>query len=373
MSEQPFGAELEGMIAGKTSICEITQDRLRYRGYAIEDLADHCCFEEVAHLLIYEALPTSAQLAQFREMLATFRPLPAEVLDALRMIPTNVATTDVLRTAVSMCGHFDPVQGDSPDDLRRRAVWLISVVASITTARSRIARHEMPLEPKAGLSHAAQILYRIQGEVPTERAERLLDLLLILYAEHGYNAGTFTNRVIGSTRSDQVSAVVGAIGALKGTLHGGAAEQVMGMLQQFDGAEQASRWAEEVLAKAEETMGFGHPIYRQNDHRAAILETRMRELADEKRLTRWLDIYDAIKTSMLNRQKPLHPNLDYPCGVAYFLMGLPPALSAPLIVASRVAGWSAHYIEQHARDRIIRPLSRYVGPGEREVVSIERR
>lgn len=373
MSEQPFSPGLEGVIAGETSVCEVTQEGLRYRGYAIEGLADKCCFEEVAHLLIYGALPTSAQLAQFREMLATFRQLPHEVSELLHTIPTNVSLMDVLRTSVSMCGHFDPVSGDTPDDVRRRAVWLTAVIASIITARLCFVYRKPPLEPKAGLSHAAQILYQVQGEVPPERTEKLLDLVLILYAEHGYNTGTFANRVICSTKSDQVSAVVGAIGSVKGRLHGGGAEQALAMLERFENAAQASHWVQDALERKEAIVGFGHRIHWQGDPRAVILEAEMRKLAQEKNMNRLVEIYDAIKTSLANQEDPICPTVDYPCGLTYHLMGLPPELYAPLSVSSRVTGWSAHYLEQQTNDRLIRPLSRYIGPVEREVSPIERR
>lgn len=367
MNPETINAGLDGVCAGDTGVCQVTSRGLRYRGYAIEDLVEHCCFEEVAHLLIYESLPTSAQLALFRERLASFRALPPEVRDMLRIIPTNIPLMDVLRTAVSACGHFDPVEGDAPDDLRREALWLMAVIASIITTRFRIVQRQLPLEPKPGLSHAAQLLYQIQGEVPTPEIEKLLDTILILYAEHEYSTSTFAARVIASAGSDQVSAVVGAIAALKGPLHGGAGGRALAVLRGFENAAQASRWVTGALAAGEKIKGFGHRVYKQGDPRAAVLEPRMRNLAEQKGLNHLLEIYDAIKAPPAAGHPPLYPNVDFPCGLTYHLIGLPLDLYAPFSAASRVAGWAAHYAEQHARNRLIRPVSRYVGPAERAV------
>ena len=369
MSETPPS----GGLAGETSVSEVAEDRLCYRGYAIGDLAATCHFEEVAHLLIYGALPTSAQLAQFREMLATFRTLPGEVRDALRTIPTNLPIMEVLRTAVSMSGHFDPVEGEQPDDLRRRAVWLTAIVATVIAARTRIVQHKLPLDPKPGLSHAAQILYQIRGEVPPEPSARLLDLALVLYAEHGFNAATFTNRIICSTASDQVSAVVGAIGSVKGRLLGGGAAEVMEMLRGFESSEQAVRELERSSATERGVCGFGHQIYRADDPRVALLESALRESAVAAGKSSGLEVYDAVKEHLAGGDRPLWPNVDYPFGLTCHFLGLPPRLCAPLTVASRVTGWSAHYLEQRSHPTIIRPRSRYIGPAVREIVPLARR
>jgi len=283
------------------------------------------------------------------------------------LIPKDAPMMDVLRTGVSMAGHFDPVT--DPDALQERAVWLTAQIGAIISARFRLLNGKEPVEQKDGLSHAAQILYQAQGEAPDELSSHLLDLTLILYAEHEFNASTFTARVICSTMSDMVSAIVGAIGALKGPLHGGANEAAMEMLEQFKTADEAKAWIADALANKKKVMGFGHRVYKNGDHRAHILERELRKLAEKKGQQEWMAIYDAIKDPMVNDKK-IYPNVDYPCGLTYFLLGLPLDLYTPLFVASRVTGWAAHFIEQAGNNRIYRPLSKYVGAPETAVTPI---
>lgn len=349
---------LEGVIAGDTAVACVDQGVLLYRGYPIEELAEKATFEEVAYLLLHDDLPTKQQLDSFTRELDSFRELPKPVVDALRLIPNRIPMMDVLRSMVSMTGHFDPIA--DPDDNRRRAIWLTAQIGGIIAARYRLLNGQEPLPAKPGLSHAAQILYQSQGTEPDALSAKLLDLTLVLYAEHEFNASTFTARVICSTMSDLVSAVVGAIGALKGPLHGGANEAAMDMLKQFKSAEEARTWIADALANKKKVMGFGHRVYKNGDHRAHILERELRKLAQAKGQQKWMDIYDAIKDPMVN-EKRIFPNVDYPCGLTYYLLGLPLDLYTPLFVASRVTGWSAHFIEQAANNRIYRPLSRYVG------------
>lgn len=372
MSEEIYRAGLEGVIAGETAVGCVDQGKLLYRGYPIEDLAEHATFEEVAHLLLYSELPDALQLQVIQGAFETYQPLATPVVEALRLIPRETPMMDVLRTVVSFAGHFDPVHGEEPEQLRQRAVWLTAQVAGIIAARYRLLRGEEPLDPRCGLSHAAQILYLTQGEAPDALSAHLLDLTLVLYAEHEFNASTFTARVIASTLSDVTSAIVGAIGALKGPLHGGANEEAMRMLQRFESAGEASTWVHEALARKEKVMGFGHRVYKHGDHRARILERELRKLAESRGAQHWMAIYDAIKDPMVNEKK-IYPNVDYPCGLVYHLLGLPLDLYTPLFVAARVTGWCAHYIEQHLSNRIYRPLSRYVGPSERAVPTLQER
>jgi 2-methylcitrate synthase/citrate synthase II len=369
MSDPTYSPGLEGVVAGETEVSCVDQGKLLYRGYPIEDLAEHATFEEVAHLLLYGELPDEMQLHVIQAAFETYQPLARPVVDALHLIPEHVPMMDVLRTMVSFAGHFDPVQGDEPEQLRQRAVWLTAQVAGIIAARYRLLHGQEPLTPRCGLSHAAQLLYLAHGEAPDELSARLLDLTLVLYAEHEFNASTFTARVIGSTLSDMTSAVVGAIGALKGPLHGGANEKSMEMLMRFQNADEASEWIHSALEHKQKVMGFGHRVYKHGDHRARILERELRRLAEQKGAQNWMAIYDAIKDPMVNEKK-IMPNVDYPCGLVYFLLGLPLDLYTPLFVASRVTGWCAHYIEQRADNRIYRPLSQYTGPAERAVPPI---
>lgn len=373
MTMEAVKAGLEGVVVGDTAICCVDQGQLLYRGYPIAELAEKCNFGEVAHLLIYGELPNRSQLEVFREQLAEFHGLRAEVLNTLRMIPPDVPMMSVLRTCISMASHFDPVQGQQVESLRRRAIWLLAVASDIVAARFRLASGKEPIPPKPGLDHAEQMLYMFHGKNPDALSARLLDLTLVLYAEHDFNASTFTSRVVASTASDMTSCTVSAIGALKGPLHGGANEEAINLILKFKSPAEASAWVKDALARKEKVMGFGHRVYKHGDHRAVILEREMRKLAEVKGRQDLVAIYDAIKNPIVNKENPIYPNVDYPCGVVYYLMGLPPDLYTPLFACSRIAGWCAHYIEQIQNNRIYRPLSHYIGPPLRSVPPIEKR
>ena len=364
---------LEGVIAGDTSLCCVEQGELLYRGYKIAELAEKVVFGEIAYLLLYGKLPTQAELADLRAMLQRFHGLPRPVVEAIREIPAGVSMMDVLRTGVSMAGHFDPIQGDDLDALRRRSVWLMAVATDVVAARFRFLQGKQPVPAKAGMTHAATLLYMCHGDEPDELSARLLDLTMTLYAEHDFNASTFACRVIGSTGSDLVSSVVGAIGALKGPLHGGANEASMELIARFKTAAEADRWVRDALARKEKVMGFGHRVYKTGDHRAHILEREMRKLAELKGRQDLVAVYDAIKNPIVNKPKPIYPNVDFPCGLTYYLLGLPIDLYTPLFVCARVTGWCAHFMEQMHNNRIYRPLSRYVGPGYRPVPAMDER
>ncbi len=364
---------LEGVVAGDTNICCVDQGTLLYRGYSISDLAESVSFEEIAYLLIYESLPTKSQLASFTDLLMGYHGLPTPVVDAIRAMPKNVPMMDVLRSGLSLAGHFDPVSGSDVDALRKRSVWLMAMAGDIVAVRFRLLNGHEPVAVKPGLSHAGQILYGCHGVDPDETATRLLDLTLILYAEHDFNASTFTARVICSTQSDMVSSIVGAVGALKGPLHGGANERAMELLSRFKTAQEADAWVQDALARKERVMGFGHRVYKNGDHRAHILEKEMRTLAQQKNRQDLVDIYDAIKNPIVNKERPIYPNVDYPCGLTYYLLDLPLDLYTPLFVCSRVTGWCAHFIEQSQNNRIYRPLSHYTGPANRPVPAIDQR
>jgi 2-methylcitrate synthase/citrate synthase II len=364
---------LEGVVAGDTAVGCVDQGKLLYRGYPIAELAEKTCFEEVAHLLIHGELPNGSELSNFREQIFAFHGLPIAVVDAIRAMPKDVPMMDVLRTGVSMAAHFVPDVGQGSDELRRRSVWLLAATADIVAARFRCMDGRDPVPAKKGLSHGAQVLFMCHGEEPTATSAKLLDLTLVLYAEHEFNASTFTARVIASTKSDMISAVVGAIGALKGPLHGGANERAMELISRFSTADQASAWVNDALARKKKVMGFGHRVYKNGDHRAHILEEQMRILAAEKGREDLVAVYDAIKNPIVNKERPIYPNVDFPCGLTYYLMDLPLDLYTPLFVCSRMAGWCAHVIEQTEDNRLYRPLSHYTGPAERSVEPITHR
>jgi citrate synthase len=374
MSEtlEAYHPGLDGVIAGETAICCVDQGRLLYRGYDIADLARHASFEECAFLLLHGELPTPAELTLFREQIDGERELPGAVVDVLRAIPRQAPMMDVLRTGVSLCGNFSSAKSQGRCSLLTRAVRVLAAVPSLIAARLRVLDGQWPLELKPGLSHAGQFIHLAFGREPTELEERVLNLTLVLYAEHEFNASTFAARVCTSTLSGLHSSVVAAIGTLKGPLHGGANEAALQLIQQFESAAEARRWVAEARARKEKIMGFGHRVYRNGDHRAFILEPYVDELA-RTRDEHWrAEVYHAIKQTVWE-QKQLHPNVDYPCGLVYYFLGFPPDIFTPLFVMARVAGWCAHIIEQHQNNRLIRPRSRYVGPPPRPYVPLPER
>ena len=358
---------LDGVIAGETAVSCVEQGQLLYRGYDVTQLAERATFEEVAYLLLHAALPTRAQLERFRALVDGNRALPAPVLDALAAIPPKTDMMDVLRTGLSLAAHFAPAE----DELHS-AARLVGIVPSLIAARLRLLEKQTLLSPKEGLSHAAQFYWLAFGKPPTELEERILNLTLILYAEHEFNASTFAARVITSTQSDLYSAVVGAVGALKGPLHGGANEEACRLITRFQSAEEAHAWVLDSLGRKQLIMGFGHRVYKNGDHRARILERETEKLATARGATWRMDVYRAIKDTVWD-QKQLHINLDFPCGLAYFLLDLPIGIYTPLFVASRVTGWCAHILEQRASNRLIRPRSQYIGPALRPFVPLDER
>lgn len=363
---------LEGIIAGESAVSTVLQESLAYRGYTIEQLAEHSDFVETAYLLLHGELPTASQLDAYTKQLDGYRELPGPVVDTIRAMPKNVSMMDVLRTAVSMCGHFDPTEGDDRDALIQRSTFLLAVAPGIVATRLRLLNGKDPLGPKAGLSNAAQFLYQCFGREPSEIHTKLLNLTLVLYAEHGFNASTFCSRVCTSTMSDMVSAVVAGIGTLKGPLHGGANEEAMKLINRFKSAEEAKAWTEDAITNKVKIMGFGHRVYKHGDHRARILEGYLADLAKERNEQWRVDVYHAIKDTVWDRKK-IYPNVDYPCGLVYFFMDLPIDIYTPIFVLSRISGWCAHIMEQYLNNRILRPRAKYVGPEIRDYVAIGER
>ncbi len=363
---------LEGVIAGETAVSAVQQDSLAYRGYPIDQLADHASFEEVAYLLLHDSLPTRDQLSHFTRYVDDHRRLPPQVIDVIRNIPRHVQGMDMLRTAVSMRAHFDIKEDAKLGKLRSEAAVILAVIPTMIAARMRLLEGKPLIDPKPGLSHAAQFYHLAFGRTPTPLDEKILNLTFILYAEHEFNASTFAARVCASTLSDQWSSIVAAIGTLKGPLHGGANEEVVKMLEPLKSVDQARAFVEDSFKNKKLIMGFGHRVYKTGDHRARILEKHVDELGRMKNERTRVDIWHLVKKMVLDA-KGLYPNLDYPCGMVYYFMGLPVDIYTPLFVASRVTGWCAHYIEQHEHNRIIRPRSRYTGPANRDYTPLDRR
>jgi 2-methylcitrate synthase/citrate synthase II len=372
MAEEIFSPGLEGVIAGESAISTVTGG-LQYRGYSIEDLARSATFEEVAYLLLYGELPSAEQLDDFQKRLSSAAEVAPAIIDTLRRIPPTVDSMDVLRSSCSLLSHWDPERDDNSHDANlRKAERLLAQLPIVMAARHRLKQGKEPVAPESGRSLAANTLWMLFRADPPARHVRAMDVTLILYAEHEYNASTFTARVIVSTLSDLHSAVTGAIGALKGPLHGGANEHVLDVLRAVGKKENAEPWVRAALARKEKIMGFGHRVYKDGDPRAAYLKTLCGELAAETGNETMEEISEVIER-VVREEKKLPPNLDWPTGRLYHYLGLPIELYTPLFVISRVAGWSAHVIEQLDNNRLIRPRGRYTGPAKREWVPISER
>jgi citrate synthase len=371
-SQEIYSPGLEGVVAGETAVSTISGG-LSYRGYPVEELAEAATFEEVAYLILHGELPNRAQLAGFHDRILAAAGLEPRIVDILRTIPPAAPFMDVMRTGASLLAHWDPDTGDNGHDANlRKAERLAGQLATVMAARFRLLAGKDPIAPDPRRSLAGNILWMLRGEAPSERAEKAMDVSLILYAEHEFNASTFTARVIVSTMSDLHSAITGAIGALKGPLHGGANERVLEVLQSVGSAANAEPWIRDALARKVRIMGFGHRVYKQGDPRAVYLKKLCGELARETGHQDMEQMAEVIER-IVREEKGLPPNLDWPSARLYHYLNLPVDLYTPLFVVSRVVGWSAHVIEQLDNNRLIRPRSRYVGPPRRNWRPIEQR
>lgn len=370
---ETYSPGLEGVIAGETSISSIGEAGLAYRGYPIRELAEQCSFEEVAYLLLYGSLPGRASLEALRHELEAHRGLDPALAELVRRIPTSALPMDALRSAVSLQSHFDPEAGDpTPEANQRKAVRLLAQLPALLGEWDRARQGRPDLPPFTGEGHAAYLLYQLTGKEPDSEAARVFDVSLILYAEHEFNASTFAARVTVSTLSDLHSGIVSGIGTLKGPLHGGANEAAMQMLLEIDSPDRAETWVRERLARKERIMGFGHRVVRQGDVRARILHDTGAALARKRGDTRWLEIAERVQ-AVVEREKGLKPNVDFPCAWVYALLGVPVDYYTPVFVAARTAGWSAHMLEQLAHNRLIRPRGLYVGEERRSVPPLDER
>jgi 2-methylcitrate synthase/citrate synthase II len=355
---------LAGISAGQTTICALEQDQLLYRGYEIHDLAENATFEEVAHVILVGHKASADELAAFKRELAMLRPIPDGLKHILREIAPFAEPMDILRTGVSYLGHYDPEEEmhEGVPELHM-AKRLVAQIPTIIGYSQMVRDRKDPVDPDPDLDHAANLLWCMTGEKPSELYAKVMDVSLILYAEHEFNASTFAARVIAGTMSDLYSAVTGAIGALKGPLHGGANEAAMRMLQEVGTIENVRSFMDSAFAEKRKIMGFGHRVYKNGDHRAPILNGWGRKIAEQigEDAVRLFDMGAAVEKIMLE-EKGIFANVDFPCGMTYYTMGIPVPQYTPIFVASRVTGWCAHIMEQHANNRLIRPLSEYVGP-----------
>ncbi len=360
---------LAGVVADSTAISKVDPDSnsLLYRGYPVQELAAHCSFEEVAHLLWHGELPTPAELADLEAAERGARALAPQVRAAIDLVPTSAHPMDVLRTAVSVLGACDPAaEDDSPAADLAKSVRLLAQVPAVIAYDQRRRHGLAEVEARTDLGFAESFLHLTFGEVPDDVVVDAFRVSLVLYAEHSFNASTFTARVVTSTLSDLHSAVVGAIGALKGPLHGGANEAVMHTFAEVGEADRAESWLREALAAKRKIMGFGHRVYKHGDSRVPTMKAALDRLITHYDRPDLGELYDRLERAM-HEEKGIEPNLDYPSGPAYHLMGFDTATFTPIFVAARIAGWTAHVLEQRASNSLIRPLSAYHGPAERHL------
>lgn len=360
----PTAEGLEGVIVAESEISFVDGQagKLVYRGYAIEDLAEHSTFEETSTLLLDGALPAQADLDAFAGRLVGERVLDDRALDLLHEVPGDAEPMAVLRTAVSALGQYDPDAGDNaPEPTRRKAIRLIAQFPTIVAAFDRLRNGEEPVAPRDDLSHAANFLYMLTGEEPDPDDARVLDVCLILHAEHGMNASTFSARVTAATLSDLHSAITSAIGTLKGPLHGGANQEVMRMLLDIEerGVSPAD-YVREKLERKEKIMGFGHRVYKTMDPRAPILRRFSKDLTERAGTPQWYEMSEEILAAM-TAEKALNPNVDFFSASTYYALGIAVDLFTPIFAIARVIGWCAHVEAQYAHNRLIRPRAKYVG------------
>ncbi|MDA8205018.1 MAG: citrate synthase [Thermaerobacter sp.] len=375
MAVEGFKAGLEDVVANTSEICFIDghEGRLVFRGYNVADLAETTSFEEVVYLLWKGDLPNRAQLEELRKELADSSTLTEPVLDLLRSLPHDADPMDVLRSAVSLAGIYDPDGGSMTAEANhRKAVRLVAQVPGIVAAFDRLRHGKEPVKPEPSLGLAANFLYMLHGEKPKELHARVFNTALILHADHELNASTFSARVTAGTLSDIYSAITSAVGTLKGPLHGGANEQVMHMLDKIGTVENAKPWIAEALARKEKIMGFGHRVYRTEDPRAIILRRLSKEVGDDAGDLHWYEMLNQIREAIMGSKK-LYPNVDFYSGSVYSQMGIPTDLFTPVFAVSRVSGWTAHVLEQYQNNRLIRPRAEYTGATHREFTPIERR
>lgn len=359
------GKGLEGVIAASSGICWIDGEAgvLSYRGIDIHDLAENSTFEETTYLLWNGILPNRLQLREFQSQLARSRELDRRIVDMLRSFPASATPMEVLRTTVSALSFYDADEKDNSHDANvRKAYNLTAQIAMIVAVYDRLRKGKEIVPPDRSLSHAANFLWMLRGEKPSQTAARTLDIALVLHADHELNASTFAARVIAATLSDIHSAITGAIGALKGPLHGGANENVMRMLLAIEkqGADPVE-YVKGMLAAKQKVSGFGHRVYKTEDPRATHLRRMSEQLGKDAGNTRWFDMSRAIEL-YVNREKRLNANVDFYSASTYATLGIDIDLYTPIFAMSRIAGWAAHVIEQLDDNRLIRPRAEYVGP-----------
>lgn len=370
-----FSKGLEGVVAAQTSLSLVDgiNSQLYYRGMKVGDLATKSSFEETTYLLWYGKLPTSLELKTFSKLLASYRKVPAEILQLIKKFPKKAHPMASLRTAVSAMAFYDKTADDlSQEALKKKAFSLTAAFPTILAALYRIRLGKSPIAPNLKLSHAANYLYMMTGKKPSAEMERALDAYLILLADHGLNASTFAARVTCATESDMYSAITSAIGTLKGSLHGNANQKAMEMILQIKTPQKAEAYVNDLLDRKQKVMGFGHRIYKHEDPRATAFRSMAKNLCEKTGQMKWLEISDIVEKIMWNR-KQIPCNVDFFSASVLYILGFPTDFFTTVFAASRVSGWTAHVIEQLANNRLIRPNAEYTGLVNQSYTPIESR
>ena len=366
---------LLGIVVDETTVSQVMPDinSLTYRGYAVQDLCEKCTFEEVAYLVLNGELPNKIQLKKFIKEEKLDRTLSKQILSDIQKMPKKAHPMDVVRTAVSLMALEDrDTKDNSPKANMRKAIRIFAKTPIALAAFFRSRKGKKIISPKKNLSFSENFFHMCFGKVPSNEIVKAFDVSLILYAEHSFNVSTFTARTITSSLSDIHGAITGAIASLKGPLHGGANEEVMHMMNKIKKPENALKWINNALDKKDVVMGFGHRVYKKGDSRVPTMEKYFKKVSKIKKDKKFIKIYDIVKNVMIQR-KNIHPNVDYPTGPTYHLMGFDTDFFTPIFVISRITGWSAHIMEQHAANKLIRPLSKYSGKEHRRVMLLNQR
>ena len=366
---------LLGIVVDETTISQVMPEinSLTYRGYAVQDLCEMCCFEEVAYLILNGDIPNSIQLNKFRKEERANRDITINLREIIKHMPKKAHPMDVVRTVISVMGLEDKDTTDnSPEASMRKAMRILAKTPTAIAAFFRVRKGNKIIKPKKNLTFSENFFYMCFGKVPQKEIVKTFDVSLILYAEHSFNVSTFTARTITSSLSDMHGAVTGAVASLKGPLHGGANEEVMNMMKKIKTPNKAKKWLLDTLSKKQVVMGFGHRVYKSGDSRVPSMKKYFLKVSKIKKDKKLHKIYEILEKEMIER-KNIYPNLDFPTGPTYHLMGFDTDFFTPIFVISRITGWSAHIMEQHTSNKLIRPLSKYKGSKHRKVMLLNNR
>ena len=380
MAETTYAKGLEGVIAAESEICKIDGENgiLYYLGYSIQDLVEHCTFEEVTYLLLYGDLPTREELAVFSAKMRNARELPGPVISMIRDFPKDAHPMELLQSVISyLSSYVEHRIHHGPHCNCRDTLHQIAEIATVVATYQRFQEGKEYLAPRKDLSHGANFLYMLRGEEPDPFEGETMDKALIIHAEHSFNASTFTARVVASTMSTCYCSISAAVGALFGSLHGGANERVMQMVETIGSKEKAREWVNDALDKKQKIMGMGHRVYRAKDPRAIVIEDYLQKLSEMKGNATYYEILKEVEAAfrerMEEKEKPIYPNVDFFSGALYKLLGIPTILFTPVFAMARAAGWLSHILEQRVDNRIFRPKALYTGQEGRKLVPIEER